>query len=337
MIAGKILKVEIRPMQAIVYHRYGSPDVLELVEIPMPTPAEGQVLIRVHAASVNPYDWHFLRGTPSVIRLFIGMRSPKSPRLGADVAGVVDAVGAKVAPFKPGDAVFGVAKGSFAEYACAASSQLAMKPKEISFEQAACLPIAGITALQGVRDKGRVQTGQTVLINGAAGGVGIFAVQIAKSLGARVTGVCSTRNVELLRSVGADEVIDYTREDFARSTQHYDLLFDLVGNRPLADYLCAVQPRGTYIWCGGGGPDRSTMDLLARLLQNAVRSRFVSQKMPGLHAKINGEDLAILADLVQRGTVIPVVDRTYSLRETAEAVLQVESGHVRGKVVIAVA
>jgi len=324
-------------MQAIVYHRYGSPDVLELLEVPKPTPAEGQVLIRVHAASVNPYDWHFLRGTPLFIRLFSGMRRPKSPRLGADVAGVVEAVGTGVAPFKPGDAVFGTAKGSFAEYACAAASQLAMKPQEISFEQAACLPIAGITALQGIRDKGKVQTGQTVLINGAAGGVGTFAVQIAKSLGARVTGVCSTRNVELLRSIGSDEVIDYTREDFACSAQHYDLLFDLVGNRSLADYLRAVQPGGTYISCGGGGPDRSTMDLLAQLLQNAVRSRFTGQKMPGLLAKINREDLAILADLVQRGTVIPVVDRTYSLREIAEAVRHVESGHARGKVVIAFA
>src|ERR1035437_1088418 len=291
-----------RPMQAIVYRRYGSPGVLELQEIPKPTPAEDQVLIRVHAASVNPYDWHFLRGTPWFIRLFIGMRRPKSPRLGADVAGVVEAVGAKVAPFKPGDAVFGTAKGSFADYACAAASQVAVKPHEISFEQAACLPIAGITALQGLRDKGKVQTGQTVLINGAAGGVGTFAVQIAKSLGARVTGVCSTRNVELLRSIGADEVIDYTREDFARSAQHYDLLLDLVGNRSLADCLRAVQPRGTYISCGGGGPDRSTMDLLARLLQNAVRSRFARQKMPGLLAKINREDLAILADLDRKST-----------------------------------
>ena len=324
-------------MQAIVYHRYGSPDVLELQEIPKPTPAKGQVLIRVHAASVKPYDWHFLRGTPSFIRLFIGMHRPKFPRLGADVAGVVEAVSDKVAPFKPGDAVFGTAKGSFAEYACAAASQLAVKPQEISFEQAACLPIAGITALQGMRDKGKVQTGQTVLINGAAGGVGTFAVQIAKSLGARVTGVCSTRNVELLRSIGTDEVIDYTREDFAYSAQRYDLLFDLVGNRSLADCLRTVQPRGTYIACGGGGPDRSTMDLFEGMLQNAVRSRFASQKMPGLLAKINHEDLAILADLVQRGTVIPVVDRTYSLREIAEAVRHVESGHFRGKVVIAVA
>jgi NADPH:quinone reductase-like Zn-dependent oxidoreductase len=286
---------------------------------------------------VNPYDWHFLRGTPSFIRLFIGMRRPKSPRFGADVAGVVEAVGAKVAAFKPGDAVFGTAKGSFAEYACAAASQLAVKPQGISYEQAACLPIAGITALQGLRDKGSVQTGQAVLINGAAGGVGTFAVQIAKSLGARVTGVCSTRNVELLRSIGADEVIDYTHEDFARSARRYDLLLDLVGNRSLADCLRAIHPRGTYISCGGGGPDRSTMDLVAQLLQNAVRSRFVSQKMPGLLAKINREDLAILADLVQRGTVTPVVDRTYSLREIVEAVRHVESCHVRGKVVIAVA
>ena len=324
-------------MQAIVYHRYGSPDVLELEEIPKPTPAEDQVLIRVHAASVNPYDWHFLRATPSFIRLFTGMRRPKFPRLGADVAGVVEAVGVKAAPFKPGDAVFGTAKGSFAEYACATASQLALKPQEISFEQAACLPIAGITALQGLRDKGKVQTGQAILINGAAGGVGTFAVQIAKSLGMRVTGVCSTRNFELLRSIGADEVIDYTREDFAHSNQQYDLLFDLVGNRSLADCLRAVQPHGTYISCGGGGPERRTMDFLAQMLRSAVRSRFASQKMSGLLAKINREDLAILAGLVQRGTVIPVVDRTYSLRETAEAVRHVESGHVRGKVVIAVA
>ena len=285
---------------------------------------------------MNPYDWHFLRGTPSFIRLFTGMRRPKFPRLGADVAGVVEAVGAKAAPFKPGDAVFGTAKGSFAEYACAAASQLALKPQEISFEQAACLPIAGVTALQGLRDKGKVQAGQTVLINGAAGGVGTFAVQIAKSLGARVTGVCSARNVELLRSIGADEVIDYSQEDFARSAQHYDLLFDLVGNRSLSDCLRAVHRRGTYISCGGGGPDRSSWDLLAGMLQNAVRSAFTSQKMPGLLAKINREDLAILANLVQRGTAIPVVDRTYCLREVAEAVRHVESGHVRAKVVIAV-
>ena len=323
-------------MQAIVYQRYGSPDVLELQDIPTPTPTEGQVLLRVHVASVNPYDWHFLRGTPSFIRPFIGMRRPKFPRLGADVAGVVEAVGAKAAPFKAGDAVFGTAKGSFAEYACAAASQLALKPQEISFEQAACLPIAGVTALQGLRDKGKVETGKTVLINGAAGGVGTFAVQIAKSFGARVTGVCSARNVELLRSIGADEVIDYNHEDFARSAQHYDLLFDLVGNRSLSDCLRTVHPRGTYISCGGGGPDRSSWGLLAGMLQNAVRSAFSSQKMPGLLAKINGEDLAILSNLVQRGTVIPVVDHTYSLREVAEAVRHVESGHVHGKVVIAV-
>ncbi len=324
-------------MQAIVYRRYGSPDVLELQEIPKPTPTEDQVLIRVHAAAANPYDWHFLRGTPSFIRLFTGMRGPKFPQLGADVAGVVEAVGAKVASFKAGDAVFGTAKGSFAEYACAPAAQLALKPQEISFEQAACLPIAGITALQGLRDKANVQPGQTVLINGAAGGVGTFAVQIAKSLGVRVTGVCGTRNVEFLGSMGTDEVIDYTVENFARSAQNYDLLFDLVGNRSLADCLSVVKPRGTYIACGGGGPDRSSFDLIAGMLQNTIRSKFISQKMPGLLAKVNSEDLTTLADLVRRGTVIPVIDEIYSLRKTAEAVRHVESGHVRGKVVIAVA
>jgi NADPH:quinone reductase-like Zn-dependent oxidoreductase len=322
-------------MQAVIYQRYGPPDVLELQDIPKPTPTKEQVLIRVHAASVNPYDWHFLRGTPSLLRLFIGIRKPRSPRLGADVAGIVEAVGARVAQFKPGDCVFGTAKGSFAEYACAVASQLAVKPQEISFEQAACLPIAGTTALQGLHDKGKVQTGQTVLINGAAGGVGTLAVQIAKWLGARVTGVCSTRNVGLLRSIGADEVIDYTHEDFAQSGQQYDLLFDLVGNRPLADYLRALRPHGTYISCSGGGPDQTTWNLLTGMLTDAVHSRFVSQKMRGLLAKINHEDLAILADLVRGGNVIPVVDRTYSLGEIATAVRLVESGHVRGKAVIA--
>ena len=324
-------------MQAIVYRRYGAPDVLEFEKIPKPTPGEDQVLIQVHAASVNPYDWHFLRGTPSPIRLFIGMRKPKFPQLGADVAGIVEAVGAKVASIKVGDAVFGTAKGSFAEYACGAAAQLAMKPQELSFEQAACLPIAGITALQGLRDKANVQPGQTVLINGAAGGVGTFAVQIAKSFGTRVTGVCSTRNVEFLRSIGADDVIDYSVEDFARSDQRYDLLFDLVGNRSLSDCLSVVQPHGTYIACGGGGPERSTIDLIGGMLQNTIRSKFISQKMPGLLAKANSEDLAILADLVRRGTVAPAVDRTYSLRDTANAIRHVEQGHVRGKVVIAIA
>jgi NADPH:quinone reductase-like Zn-dependent oxidoreductase len=323
-------------VQAAIYHRYGSPDVIELREIPKPTPTEEQVLVRVHAASVNPYDWHFLRGVPSFFRLFIGVRKPRLPRLGADVAGIVEAVGARVARFKVGDAVFGTAKGSFAEYACAVASQLAVKPQEISFEQAACLPIAGITALQGLRDKGEVQTGETILINGAAGGVGSLAVQIAKSLGARVTGVCSTTNLGLLRSIGADEVIDYTHEDFAQTCQQYDLLFDLVGNRPLADCLRVLHPHGIYIACGGGGPDRSSWNLLAELFTNAVQSRFVSQKMPGLLAKINPQDLIILADLVRRGSVIPLIDRTYSLGEIAAAARHVESGHARGKVVITI-
>lgn len=323
-------------MQAIVYHRYGPPDVLELQEIPKPTPTDGQVLIRVHAASANPYDWHLLRGTPLLIRPFIGLRMPRFQRLGADVAGVVEAIGPNAGQFKPGDAVFGAAKGSFAEYACAAVSQLAIKPREISFEHAACLPIAGITALQGLRDKGNIQKGQTVLINGAAGGVGTFAVQIAKSIGARVTAVCSTRNVEMLQSIGADEVIDYTREDFAGLARKFDLLFDLVGNRSLTDCLRVVQPIGTYIPCGGGTPDRSTTDLIMRLLQDAIQSRFVSQRIRGLLAKISHEELVFLADLVQAGKVKPVVDRTYGLLETAAAIRHLESGHARGKVVIAI-
>lgn len=324
-------------MRAAIYHRYGSPDVLELQEIPKPDPKEDEVLIRVHASSVNPYDWHFLRGAPTILRLFLGLRKPKSPRLGADVAGIIEAIGARVTQFKLGDPVFGAAKGSFAEYACAAPSQLAVKPQEVSFEQAACLPIAGITALQGLRDKGKVQTGQAILINGAAGGVGTFAVQVAKSFGAYVTGVCSASNVELLRSIGADEVIDYNREDFARSGQQYDLVFDLVGNRPLDDYLPVLRPHGTYLACGGGGPNRGSWSLLSGLLTNAVRSPFVSQKMPSLLATINGDDLSILIDLVRRREVVPVVGCIYALSETAAAIRLVESGHARGKVVITVA
>ena len=324
-------------MHAIVYHRYGTPDVLEFQEIATPTPAEDQVLIRVHAASVNPYDWHFLRGTPAPLRLMTGVRRPKFPRLGADVAGVVEAVGAKAATFKVGDAVFGAGKGSFGEFACAEALQLAIKPAEVSFEEAACLPIAGITALQGVRDKGQVQAGQNVLINGAAGGVGTFAVQIAKWLGARVTGVCSSRNVELVRSLGADAVIDYSREDFAKTTKPYDVFFDLVGNRALADCLRVVRPGGIYVACGGGGPERSSASLIAQMLGQAVRARFTNRKMPGLFAKMNREDLSTLAGLVKDGKVKPVLERSYSLKETAEAVRHVESGHTRGKVVIAVA
>ena len=243
-------------MHAILYHHYGPPEVLEYADTDKPTPAENEVLIRVHAASVNPYDWHFMRGTPTFARVFMGVGGPRFPGLGADVAGVVESVGNKVTRFRPGDAVYGTARGAFAEFACARESNLAVKPEGISFEQAAALPIAGITALQALRDRARVLPEQSVLINGASGGVGTFAVQIAKILGAQVTGVCSARNVELVRSLGADAVIDYTREDFTRSLDHYDAIFDLAGNRKLKDLRRVLRPRGVLVGCGGGGPER---------------------------------------------------------------------------------
>jgi NADPH:quinone reductase-like Zn-dependent oxidoreductase len=323
-------------MRAIVYDHYGPPDVLQYQEIEKPTPADNQVLIQVCASSVNPYDWHFIRGEPSLIRLATGFRAPKSRRLGADVAGVVEAVGSNVKTFKPGDAVFGTATGSFAEYACALESNLAMKPETLRWEQAASAPIAGITALQGLRNKGGIQSGQRVLINGAAGGVGTFAVQIAKSFGAHVTGVCSTRNFELVRSIGADEVIDYTREDFTQASRRYDLLFDLVGNHPLSACLRVLHPKGTYIGCGGGGPDRSSIELLGGMLQSVVTAPFVSQKIQGLLARVNTADLTFLADLMRDGKITPVLDRSYALSETAAAVRYVEQCHARGKVAIAI-
>ncbi|MGA9671540.1 MAG: NAD(P)-dependent alcohol dehydrogenase [Terracidiphilus sp.] len=323
-------------MKAIVYDHYGPPDVLQYQEIEKPVPADDQVLIQVHASSANPYDWHFIRGTPSFVRLFTGIRAPKSRRLGADVAGVVEAVGSNVTALKPGDAVFGTAAGSFAEFVCAPASSLALKPENLSWAQAASAPIAGITALQGLRDKGGIQAGQHVLINGAAGGVGTFAVQIAKFYGAHVTAVCSTGNVELVRSLGADAVIDYTRENYTQGTQRYDLLFDLVGNNPLSASLGVLHPKGIYIGCGGGGPERRSMELLGSVLHTVVLAPFASQKMPGLFVKVNTADLTFLADLMRDGKVTPVLDRTYALNETAVAIGYLEQCHARGKVAISV-
>jgi NADPH:quinone reductase-like Zn-dependent oxidoreductase len=323
-------------MKAIIYHRYGSPDVLQYQELEKPIPADDQVLIQVRAASVNPYDWHFIRGIPSFIRLFTGIRAPKSTRLGADVAGVVEAAGRNVTGFKSGDAVFGTAAGSFAEYVCAPASSLALKPENLSWEQAAAVPIAGITALQGLRDKGKIQPGQHVLINSASGGVGTFAVQIAKSFGARVTGVCSAGNIELVRSIGADDVIDYTRENFLHGSERYDLLFDLVGNNPLSACLRVLEPHGTYIGCGGGGPDRRSIELLGSMLSSILIAPFVTQKMPGLLAKVNAADLTFLADLMRAAKVTPVLDRSYSLSETADAIRYLEQCHARGKVAITI-
>jgi NADPH:quinone reductase-like Zn-dependent oxidoreductase len=324
-------------MQAITYHHYGTPDVLTLEDIPRRVPADSEVLIAVRAASVNPYDWHFMRGTPKFVRLFMGIGGPKFPGLGADVAGVVESVGSKVTRFRAGEQVFGLAKGAFAEYACARESQLAVKPEGVSFEQAASLPIAGVTALQALRDRAHVLPEQSVLINGAAGGVGTFAVQIAKILGAEVTGVCSTHNVDLVRSLGADHAIDYTREDFTRSLEHYDVIFDLAGNRSLKDLRRVLRARGVYVGCGGGGPDRGGGEVLRGMLAPMLAGPFVSQKLTSVLARINADDLTKLGGWVASGRIAPALDRSYALREVPEAIRYVETCHARGKVTIAVA
>jgi NADPH:quinone reductase-like Zn-dependent oxidoreductase len=323
-------------MQAIVYRRYGPPEVLELTEIDKPAPAPGQVLVRVHAASVNPYDWHFMRGAPKFFRIVIGLRRPKSPRLGADLAGVVESVGEGVTLFKAGDAVFGTGKGSFSEYACEAESKLALKPESLTFEQAAAVPIAGITALQGLRDSGRVQPGQRVLINGAAGGVGTYSVQIAKWLGAHVTGVCSTRNVVLVQSLGADRVIDYSHEDFTRGGDRWDVIFDLVGNHPLSAFRRVLVPKGVFVGCGGGAIEKSSIDYLKGMLGQAAIAPFVSQKLTSVLAKINASDLKLLAERLEKGAIRSVIDRSYPLDQVAEAIGYVETGHARGKVTISI-
>ncbi len=324
-------------MQAVVYRRYGAPpDVLEYREIDKPIPAAGEVLIQVHAASVNPYDWHFVRGLPKFIRIFTGLRRPNSPRVGADVAGVIAEVGANMTRFRPGDAVFGTCKGSFAEFAVATEASLALKPQNVPFDQAASLPIAGITALQGLRDCGRVQAGQRLLINGAAGGVGTFAVQIGKWLGAHITGVCSTRNLALVASLGADEVIDYTAQDFTRIHNRYDVVFDLVGNHPLRAMLRPLHPKGTFVACGGGGPEKSSAELLKIMLGRFALAPFTSRKLTGVFAKINPPDLQLLGELLDSGKIKPVLDRSYTLDGIVQALLYLETCHARGKVTIAV-
>jgi NADPH:quinone reductase-like Zn-dependent oxidoreductase len=322
-------------MKAICQDRYGSPDVLELRAVPKPQVDAAGVLVRVRAASVNPLDWHCMRGTPLVARAMgLGLRKPSSGRRGVDVAGIVEAVGAEVTAFRPGDEVFGGCDGALAEFVCGAEKGFAPKPVRISFEQAAAIPIAGFTALQALRDRGRLQAGQRVLINGASGGVGTFAVQIAAAFGADVTGVCSTRNVELVRSLGAGQVVDYTVADFARSGQKYDLIVDTVGNRSLRDMRRALTPKGVLVIVGGGGG--RMLGPIAQLLRAAIMARFVSHKLVPMVAKQNKEDLIVLKELVDAGKVTPVVDRTYPLAEAAEAMRYLETGHARGKVVVTV-
>jgi NADPH:quinone reductase-like Zn-dependent oxidoreductase len=323
-------------MKAIVYTRYGAPDVLQLQEVEKPAPKAGEVLVRVHAASVNALDWHYMRGQPFLVRISgNGLRKPKDPRLGVDLAGRVEAVGGKVTRFQPGDDVFGSGVGAFAEYACAADNRLALKPAKLSFEQSAAVPVAAVTALQGLRDKGQIQPGQQVLIQGASGGVGTFAVQIAKSFGAEVTAVCSAQNVAMARSIGADHVIDYTQADFTKNGQRYDLILAVNGYHPISAYRRALRPAGTYVMVGASNA-HLMQALLQAMLLGPVISRTGRQRVVNFIAKLNQKDLVFMQELLAAGKVVPVIDRCYPLHETAEAIRYVEEGHVRGKVVIAV-
>ena len=326
------------PMKAIVYCDYGVAN-LKLEDVEKPVPNDDQILVKVHAVSVNPYDWHFIEGTPKLIRAMIGgLRKPKDTRVGVDFAGTVETVGESVTQYKPGDEVFGGSTGAFAEYVCRrATGSVALKPASITFEQAASANIAGITALQAVRDKGKLGPGQKVLINGASGGVGTFAVQIAKSLGADVTGVCSTRNVDLVRSLGADHVIDYTKEDFAKGTERYDAILDNVPNHTLSECRRVLSPKGKYVLIGGGGPNDSRwIGPFGRIIKTMVLSPFISQKMGMMLAEIRQDDLTKMSDLMQAGKVTPVIDRTYPLSQIREAMKYLEAGHARGKVILTV-
>ena len=333
-------------MKAIVYNRYGSPDVLELAEIDKPVVGDDEVLVRVHAAAVNPADWHVMRGLPYVARMIFGLRKPRPAVLASDIAGQVEAVGKNATRFGPGDEVFGrtrtshrpdrpaaVDTGGCAEYACVLEDLLALKPASLTFEQAAAIPLAALTALQALRDAGQVQPGQKVLVNGASGGVGTFAVQIAKSFGTEVTGVCSTGNVDMVRSIGADQVIDYTREDFTQSEHRYDLILD-TADRSLSDCRRALTPAGTLVVIGGSAG--RWINGLGRAYRARLLSPFVRQRLPPFLTRWSRQDLQVLKDLIEAGKVMPVIDRTYPLGEAREAMRYLEAGHARGKIVITV-
>jgi NADPH:quinone reductase-like Zn-dependent oxidoreductase len=323
-------------MKAIVYYEYGSPDVLKLEDVDKPVPGDDEVLVRVRAASANPADWHYLRGVPYVMRAQAGLRRPKSTVLGRDISGEVETVGKEVMSFRPGDEVFAeVEFGGFAEYARVSEGVLAAKPANLTFDEAAAVPLAALTALQGLRDAGKVQPEQKVLIIGAAGGVGTFSVQLAKHFGAHVTGVCSTSKVELVRSLGADDVIDYTKEDVIRSGRLYDVVFQLAGTASPSDLRRLLTPKGTLLLSSGESAGR-WLGPIGRMVNAAVLSPFVSQKLGSFLAKTNEDDLRLLKELIEAGKVKPVIDRTYSLGEVPEAIRYLEEGHARGKVVITV-
>lgn len=320
-------------MKAIVYKEYGSPDVLNLREVEKPAPKENEVLVKIHAASANPADWHLIRGKPVFARLSFGLFKPKNTIPGIDVAGQIEVIGSKVTGFKPGDEVFGGCGwgGGFAEFVCVVENNLVLKPSNITFEEAATISVAAITALQGLRFKGTIAPGQKVLINGASGGVGTFAVQIAKSSGAEVTGVCSTGNLEMVRSIGADHVIDYTKEDFTRKEHKYDFILDTVGNRSVADYKRALNENGQCVIVGFTTLGRMFEHMLLGPLGSSSGGKRV--RLMGT-AQVNKKDLNILKEFLESGKIKPVIDRKYSLTETAEAIRYLEKGHARGKVVI---
>ena len=321
-------------MKAIVHDRYGSPEVLELQEVEKPNVTDDGVLVRVRAASVNPADWYGMTGLPYVGRALMGLFKPKQRVLGVDFAGTVEAVGEDITEFRPGDDVFGGRSGSFAEYVCVRNA-VVLKPANVTFEQAAAVPIAALTALQGLRDKGQVQPGHKVLINGASGGVGTFAVQIAKALGAEVTGVCSTRNVDLVRSIGADHVVDYTREDFTRNDRRYDLMLDVAGSRSWSECKRVLNPQATLVIVGAQKGNRliGPLSHIVKVRLAALRS---SQRVVFFIAKVNKADMEVLQELLEAGKVTPVIDRRYELSEAADAFRYLGEGHARGKIVITV-
>jgi len=316
-------------VKAALYSRYGPPDVVEIREIEKPVPKDDEVLVEIRAASVNTLDWRLTSGTPRLARLMVGLRKPKSNLLGRDMAGRVVSVGRSVTRFKPGDEVFGVCRGAFAEYGCAAEDKLAIKPDRVTFEQAAAMPVAASTALQGLRDRGRVQRGEKVAVDGASGGVGTFAVQIARLLGAEVTAVCSTRNVEAAASMGAAHVVDYTREDFTKSGRLYDLILGANAHHSIFDYRRALSENGRYVMCGAGG-----IQMLQGIFLGPLLSRMGSRKMGIVMAKIDERDLALLAQFVAEGKIVPVIERRYPLSGVPDALRYLQEGHARGKVVI---
>jgi len=320
-------------MKAAIYTSYGLPDVVRITDVEKPVPKDDEVLIKVRAASVNPIDWRLMKGEPRALRIMPRLLKMPIGRPGVDAAGEVEAVGSKVTQFKPGDEVFGSCRGAFAEYACTAASNLVMKSDDVTFEQGASIFVAGLTALQGLRDKGKIQSGSKVLINGAAGGVGTFAVQIAKTFGAHVTGVCSTRNVEMVRSIGADEIIDYTQSDFTTSNQRYDLILECVGNHSFSECRRVLTAAGRLVMVGAPH-EMSVIGLLASMIKPLLLSLFVSQRAVIFIAKSSQEDLTLLGELIVSRKLKPVIDGRYSLSDAANAIRIVEEGHARGKVII---